>query len=76
MLEEIRKHVDDLIASGVIRPSKSPWASVVVLCRRKNVKLRMCIYYRRLNQRTVRDANALPRPEDIFDRLHGDKFFS
>lgn len=76
MVEEVRKHVEDLLAGGVIRPSKSPWASAVVLCRRKNGKLRMCIDYRRLNQRTVRDSHALPRPDDIFDRLHGAKWFS
>lgn len=36
----------------------------------------MCIDYRRLNQRTVRDSHALPRPEDIFDCLHGSEWFS
>ena len=48
MVEEVRKHLEDLVASGVVRTSKSPWASAVVLCRKKIVNLRMCIDYRRL----------------------------
>ena len=36
----------------------------------------MCIDYRRLNLCTVKDAYAMPRIDDIFDYLHGAKWFS
>ena len=76
MIEEVRQHIEELLANNIIRRSMSPWASAVVLVRKKNGKLRMCIDYRALNSRTIKDAYALPRPEDIFDSLHGSKWFS
>ena len=76
MVNEVRQHLEQLLAGGIIRKSKSPWASNIVLVRKKNNKLRMCIDYRMLNNRTIKDAYALPRVEDVFDCLHGAKFFS
>ena len=60
----------------IIRPSKSPWSSPVVLVRKKNGKLRRYVNYRTLNNKTVKDAYVLPRIEDIFDCLNGAKYFS
>ena len=76
MIDEVRQHIEQLLACGVIRPSKSPWTSNVVLVRKKNGKPRMCVDYRMLNQRTVKDSFALPRIDEIFDSLHGAKYFS
>ena len=42
MIDEIRAHLEKLAASGIIRPSHSPWASNVVLVRKQDGKLRMC----------------------------------
>ena len=36
----------------------------------------MCVDYRMLNRRSVKDAYALPRAEEVFDILHGAKVFS
>ena len=76
MVDEVRQHLEQLLACGIIRPSKSPWSSPVVLVRKKNGKLRMCVDYRMLNNKTVKDAYALPRIEEVFDCLRGAKFFS
>ena len=76
MIDEVRQHIEQLLACGVIRPSKSPWTFNVVLVRKKNGKLRMCVDYRMLNQKTVKDSFALPRIDEIFDSLHGAKYFS
>lgn len=76
MIEEVRCHLEDLLSAGVIRKSKSPWSSGVVLARKKSGKLRMCIDYRALNNRTKKDAYAIPRIEDIFDCLYGSSWFS
>ena len=76
MIEEIRQHLEQLLSAGIIRKSKSPWASNIVLVRKKNGSLRMCVDYRSLNKKTVRDAYALPRIEEIFDVLKGSKYFS
>ena len=76
MIDELRDHLEQLLASGVIRRSKSPWCSNVVLVRKKTGKLRMCIDYRMLNEKTIKDSYALPRIEEVFDVLHGAKVFS
>ena len=74
--EEIRQHLRGLLDSGVIRESCSPWASNIVLVRKKDQKLRMCIDYRRLNTRTIKDAYSIPRIEDTLHLLRGSRFFS
>lgn len=76
MVDEVRKHIEELLSSKVIRKSKSPWASNVVLVRKKNGKLRLCVDYRMLNKKTVKDSYALPRVEEVFDILNGAKLFS
>lgn len=76
MIEEVLQHIEQLLAGGVIRPSKSSWTSNVVLVRKTNGKLRLCVYYRMLNNRTVKDSFALPRMEDIFDCIHGATYFT
>nr|ATA66769.1 Pol, env [Haliotis discus hannai] len=76
MYEEVRTHLQELLSAGVIRPSHSPWASNVVLARRKDGRLRMCIDFRQLNNRTIKDSYALPRIEELLDCLGGMKYFS
>lgn len=76
MVDEVRKHIEELLSSGIIRKSKSPWASNVVLVRKKNGKLRMCVDYRMLNKKTIKDSYALPRIEEVFDILNGSTLFS
>ncbi|XP_061192183.1 uncharacterized protein LOC133200390 [Saccostrea echinata] len=76
MFQEVRNHLQQLLTAGIIRRSESPWTSNVVLCRKKNGELRMCVDYRQLNSRTVRDAYALPRIEEILDSLGGNTYFS
>ena len=65
-----------MVEVGAIRRSFSPWASVVVLVRKKDGGLRLCIDLRKLNNRTVKDGYALPRIDDTLDCLHGAKWFS
>ena len=36
----------------------------------------MCIYFRALNKRTVRDAHSIPRIEETLDCLAGNTYFS
>ena len=76
MFEEVRNHLQQLLTAGIIRRSHSPWSSNVVICRKKDGKLRMCIDYRQLNSRTVKDSYALPRSEEILDALGGNTYFT
>ena len=65
-----------LLDSGVIRPSHSPWSSNVVLVKKKDGTLRLSIDFRQLNSRTVKDSYAQPRIEEILDALADSKYFS
>ena len=76
MVEEVRNHLQHLLKANIIRKSHSPFASNVVLVKKKNGQLRLCIDFRQLNSRTVKDNYALPRIEEILESLSGNKYFS
>ena len=76
LFEEVKQHLQEMVEVGAIRRSFSQWASVVVLVRKKDGGLRLCIDLRKLNNRTVKDGYALPRIDDTLDCLHGAKWFS
>ena len=76
MYDEVRTHLKEMLDLGAIRPSHSPWASAIVLVRKKDGKLRFCIDLRKLNQRTIKDSYSLPRIEQILDNLVGAQIFS
>ena len=69
--EEVWNHLQDMLKVGAIRKSVSPWASPVVLVRKKDGSLRFCIDLRKLNSRTIKDAYSLPRIEESLDCLNG-----
>ena len=74
--EEVQKHLKEMLDIGAIRRSNSPWASPVVLVRKKDGTLRFCIDLRKLNARTVKDAYSIPRIEDALDSLNGACIFT
>jgi len=53
-ISKLSKHVDNTLTQGIIEPACSPWASNVVLVRKKDGSLRCCIDYRQLNAVTRR----------------------
>ncbi|XP_076863392.1 zinc finger protein 800a isoform X1 [Brachyhypopomus gauderio] len=73
---EIERQVADLLADGVVEESCSPWASPVVLVKKKCGRWRFCVDYRRLNSVTVKDCHPLPRIDDTLDALAGAAWFS
>ena len=76
MYEEVRSHLRQLLDMGIIRPSHSPYSSNVVLVKKKDGSLRLCVDYRQLNKATKKDNYALPRIEDLLDCLGGSDYFS
>ncbi len=66
----------EMLKAGAIRDSDSPYSSNVVLVRKKDGTLRFCVDFRKLNNRTVKDAYAIPRVEDTLHLLAGSKYFS
>ena len=68
--------VQQMLASDVIRPSNSPWASPVVMVKKKDGSLRFCVDFRQLNVATIKEAHPLPQIDDLLDALHGARWFS
>ncbi|GBG71634.1 hypothetical protein CBR_g9050 [Chara braunii] len=75
-LSVLRAQLDDLLEKGWIRPSSSPYGAPVLFVRKKNKDLRLCIDYHKLNAQTIRNADPLPRIDDLLERLGGAQFFS
>ena len=75
-IEDVRKHLHNLLTAGIIKESRSQYASPIVVARKKNGSVRMCIDYRTLNRRTVPDQYTTPRIDDALDCLTGSKWFS
>ena len=74
--EEVRKHLKEMLDIGAIRCSNSPWASPIVLVRKKDGSLRFCIDLRKLNAWNVKDAYSIPRINDALDSLNGACIFT
>lgn len=74
--EAVKTHIKQLLESQVIRESCSPYSSPIVLVKKKDGSLRMCVDYRQLNAKTRKDAYPLPRIEESLDALTGAKWFS
>ena len=76
MRESLKKDIDDMMKMGVIRESNSPYASPVVVEKKKDGSNRVCMDYQKLNKLTVFNPEPMPAAVDLFQKLNGDKFFS
>ena len=74
--KEVKNHLKEMLEIGAIRKSQSPWASAVVLVRKKDGALRFCIDLRKLNARMIKDAQTLTRIEESLDSLCGVVIFT
>ena len=76
LYEDVKTYLNDLIINGWIKESKSSYASPVVCVRKKDGSMRLCVDYRKLNQKTIADRHPIPRVQDLLDGLHGQKYFT
>ena len=74
--QEVREHIKELVDAGIIRESVSPWASPIVVVRKKDQSIRLCVDYRRLNSVTAKNSFPLPRIDESLQALGGAKYFS
>ena len=74
--EEAFKAVEGMHAQGIIEPFARPWASLVVLVKKKDGGTRFCMDYRKLNELTKKDLYPLPLVDTTLDTLSGSSWFS
>lgn len=74
--EQVHQLLQDMLSQDIITPSTSPWASPIVLVKKKDGSWRFCVDYRKLNAITQKDAYPLPRIDDTMDTLSGSQWFS
>ena len=72
---EVRDYLRSALARNVIRESSSPYGSPVVLARKHDGSLRLCVDYRAVNAKTRKDAYPLPRIDEALAVLKGAKYF-
>ncbi|RZB65706.1 Transposon Tf2-9 polyprotein [Glycine soja] len=75
-LAEVKAQVQDLLSKQFVRPSASPWGAPVLLVKKKDGSMRMCVDYRQLNKVTIKNKYPLPRIDDLIDQLRGTMVFS
>ena len=76
LYEEVKNHINNLLANGWIRKSQSAYASPMVCVRKKDGNLRLCIDFRKLNHKTIPDKQPNPEVKDILDCLAGQAWFT
>ena len=74
--EQEQDQIQEMLRDGVVRPSASPWASPVVMVKKKDNSMRFCVDFRKVNDATIKDAHPLPRIDDTLESLHGACYFS
>nr|XP_009783641.1 PREDICTED: uncharacterized protein LOC104232199 [Nicotiana sylvestris] len=72
----IEKLVKEMLQHGVIQYSNNPFSSLVVVVGKKNGTWRLCVDYRELNQRTVKDKFHIPIIDNLLNELTGATIFS
>ena len=74
--EELRGEIREMISLGIIRESSSPYASPVVIVKKKDGSNRICVDYRKLNKLTIADPEPMITAEDLFQQLGRSRYFS
>jgi hypothetical protein len=65
-----------MLTSGVVRPSTSEFASLVLLVRKKDGTWRFCVDYRHLNAITMKHKHPMPVVDELLDEISGAQWFT
>ena len=77
VVDEVGERLNQLESQGVIeKVSASSWVSPLVVGRKRDGSVRLCVDMRQVNRAVVTDGYPLPRIQDVLDRLSGSQVFS
>ncbi|WVZ93413.1 LOW QUALITY PROTEIN: hypothetical protein U9M48_039393 [Paspalum notatum var. saurae] len=74
--DELERQSNELLRQGVIRPSSSAFSSPALLIRKHDGSWHLCIDYRVLNSKTIKDKFPIPVVEELLDELRGARYFT
>lgn len=74
--QEVERQLALYVKKGFTWPSSLPWALPILLVKKKEGSMQMCVEYRSLNQITIKNEYPMPRTDELFDQLRGAKYFS
>ncbi|GBL58159.1 Transposon Ty3-I Gag-Pol polyprotein [Araneus ventricosus] len=74
--EEAYHLVKEMVDNGIIEELSGPWASPIVLVKKKDGSTRFCVDYRKLNEIMKKDSYPLPRIDNTLDALNGSQWFT
>ena len=73
---EVNKEIDNMLELGIIRPSKSPWAFLVVVVPKPYGNIRFFVDYRKLNKITKMDAYPIPNMDKMIEKVAAAKYIT
>lgn len=73
---DVSNVIDAWLEEGIIRHSNSNYASPIVVARKKDGSARLCVDFRALNEKVVRDRYPLPVIEDVLEKFYDAKVYS
>ena len=75
--DEVTAKLAEMEAAGIIeRVDASPWVSPIVVSRKRNGKVRLCLDLRKVNQAVVTDGYPLPHMDELLHALKGSKVYT
>ena len=70
---ELKKQLEELLEKQFIKPSVSSWGAPMLLVKKNDGSMRLCVDYRQLNKATIKNRYPIPRIDDLIDHLVGAK---
>ena len=67
--EAVEKEIEIMLKEGIVEPANSEWASPMVIIKKKDDTIRLCVDYQKLNAKTQVDAYPMPQIDDILDQV-------
>lgn len=74
--DQVKSELEYMLNMGIVRYSNSPYCSPIVVVKKKEGNIRVCIDFRKLNEITVFDAEPIPNQEELFCELSQAKYYT